>query len=1305
MAHIDRDDAYFKPDDIIRMAKKELAGEKTCLPDIYRHVNIRRIIRTIQEARSNPVFIPFDGKALVEMTSRADREALLKTVHLGEFEHPCVVLSQDRVPLIYYLPGIYSEVVEHEILSGAVALQTAFKDLGWRANAELLVDRESNRYPAGSATFSYSWYGQGAKRTLPPERSANLGRNEDDCLEWIHQTQHIRLAVDITLALIHPQSYYQAAKTRRIIERSGTEESRVWAKNWGCVFTGIAAISNRWCNDHYDTRGDPHHYDALVNAGDAKVKLNMHHIDASFQYLPGTGIFFPGKPKNRVHRRSLKSPSTPKKKRPVPTDATPRIPHRFIVPEEPPPNPPSFEGIYNTNTSADYLREWCNRSQEDLTIIVDLEAPSSTTCVLCNEAPQSLYRCQDCFGDRMVCQACCVNVHKYQPFHRIERWSDKGFSMSSLIELGLVISLGHGGSECPVRKTIPDVFSARYQRKQLTIVHTNGVHQCEVEWCMCQSEISHYEQLLKSRLFPATVLLPSTAFTLEALSMLHLIRVECKVASSSYYSLLQRLHGGHTESSPDRSREMERASRCYQSIMARVNEGHFIWIPLSVGCLALFCPACPQPGINVTDRTWSSTDPEWMLTPMLCADGNFKFDHLRMKCPKNEVLLRDGLAYLVTNSTYEAHLKSATGKQPKSTCVNHKAVNLAERGSKAHLDNTGIGALSCRHGLFIPHTVVNFKKGEQQKNMDFAMSEAFKYFTRMSTPQGVRIPRILVSYDIMCQYEVGMLDRMRNGTFLTVPKVPIIGLNFIEGSAHSDGEGMESLWSQLNKQAGSTRAMSLAHRQEVIDDAINDSNLKKIINLPKALVKKWFRAVKMVGIMQDGYEELQARIPDEDLRAWDRAYDIAMKERGPKLRIFDTEKKSCPSLREVQLQLAEEELESSNAPGAVGFLTEGLLIVQAQLNLRAFIATKGKNLSVAQQLDIVERRRRLKNRLVKFNRRAKTLLSSNDKEVDGEDEDEDEDEDEIDPQLAENEDEDTVEGGADGDEWTDAIEEEEEGEPNTELVGSEDDNALPENATVPLPSSLNAAKRASVGWEGLGIQEEKLRVAQMEDALKGLRIALGEKLMRFQKVLRPNKSQKKVTRAWSGIYAYDARANLQADIYEAARNALSSLNAEAALSWRAIDRQTDLAVSGDIQHPNRVGQSSHVIPWIWRKDENDISDETEQSSVLSEVYRVNYVRARARYERWSEEKLLVMKEMTWTLEWFNFQASRWATICRRHSSSPGIRAFAQKKIYTWRKLEENALSLFTKYQYLRERLPSGEMGSPRLTRVQDDGHT
>ncbi|KAJ8487405.1 hypothetical protein ONZ45_g14345 [Pleurotus djamor] len=285
--------AYYEVDDIIKMARKELDGQKTRLPDDYQHINVRRIIRVIQQARSNPVFIPFDSQELFGTTKHAQRVARLKTVNLGEIAEPTVVLSKDRVPLIYYLPGIYSEVVEHEILTGAVALQNVFKDIGWRSDPKFLVDRESNQYPAGSSTFSYSWYGQGAKRTLPPETSANVRDNKEDVLAWIHTTQHIQLAVDITLGLIHPQAYYQASKTRRMIKKSGTTQSQEWAKSWKSVYTGISAISNRWCKSHYDSMGCIHHYDALVNAGDAKVKLDMADIQASFPYLPGTGMFFP----------------------------------------------------------------------------------------------------------------------------------------------------------------------------------------------------------------------------------------------------------------------------------------------------------------------------------------------------------------------------------------------------------------------------------------------------------------------------------------------------------------------------------------------------------------------------------------------------------------------------------------------------------------------------------------------------------------------------------------------------------------------------------------------------------------------------------------------------------------------------------------------------------------------------------------------------------------------------------------------------------------------------------------------------
>jgi hypothetical protein len=49
----------------------------------------------------------------------------------------------------------------------------------------------------------------------------------------------------------------------------------------------------------------------------------------------------------------------------------------------------------------------------------------------------------------------------------------------------------------------------------------------------------------------------------------------------------------------------------------------------------------------------------------------------------------------------------------KSTCVNHKAVNLAS-ASKANLRATGIVATACaRHGCFVPHSIVDLQQGER----------------------------------------------------------------------------------------------------------------------------------------------------------------------------------------------------------------------------------------------------------------------------------------------------------------------------------------------------------------------------------------------------------------------------------------------------------------------------------------------------------------------------------------------------------------------------------------------------------------
>ena len=48
----------------------------------------------------------------------------------------------------------------------------------------------------------------------------------------------------------------------------------------------------------------------------------------------------------------------------------------------------------------------------------------------------------------------------------------------------------------------------------------------------------------------------------------------------------------------------------------------------------------------------------------------------------------------------------------RSPCNNHRAVNQAN-ASRGHLEASGIGATAClRHGCFVPHSVVDFQKGE-----------------------------------------------------------------------------------------------------------------------------------------------------------------------------------------------------------------------------------------------------------------------------------------------------------------------------------------------------------------------------------------------------------------------------------------------------------------------------------------------------------------------------------------------------------------------------------------------------------------
>jgi hypothetical protein len=132
-------------------------------------------------------------------------------------------------------------------------------------------------------------------------------------------------------------------------------------------------------------------------------------------------------------------------------------------------------------------------------------------------------------------------------------------------------------------------------------------------------------------------------------------------------------------------------------------------------------------------------------------------------------------------------------------------------------------------------------------NIDYAICQALSH-------NSLGIKEALIEYDVACQWSIHFEERLQASPSLHLPDglsyIPCVGkfhlgahqascfakfsLNFVLGAGQQDGEILETLWSSLNKTAGSVRAMSKSHRQETLDDHMQDWNQKKLINLSKS---------------------------------------------------------------------------------------------------------------------------------------------------------------------------------------------------------------------------------------------------------------------------------------------------------------------------------------------------------------------------------------------------------------------------------------------------------------------------------------
>ncbi|KAI5998350.1 hypothetical protein F5J12DRAFT_895546 [Pisolithus orientalis] len=265
-------------------------------------------------------------------------------------------------------------------------------------------------------------------------------------------------------------------------------------------------------------------------------------------------------------------------------------------------------------------------------------------------------------------------------------------------------------------------------------------------------------------------------------------------------------------------------------------------------------------------------------------DGNFTAQHMKMNKPELDVSLSDGKGYMVSEAPYQTHLQQS---------LDNKEAEWMHWSS-----------LWARY-----------------MNTDYSICNALDYHSQS-------IQKALVIYDVGCQWSINFQSWVKSSCSLTLPPglqiIPAVGkfhlaahklscfsryhLNFVKGAGHLDGEILETLWAPFNKISPTARSMTQAHRQEVYDDHMRDSNWKKIVGIVPSLLKKYKTSNKCLEEMNQAYEQLTAVLDPRD---------------------------KAPTMGEAQLKLMKNPPSSSGNLSSVAWLAEGISIEDAQDQLRS----------------------------------------------------------------------------------------------------------------------------------------------------------------------------------------------------------------------------------------------------------------------------------------------------------------------------------------------------------------------------------
>ncbi|KAJ7840488.1 hypothetical protein B0H14DRAFT_3086866 [Mycena olivaceomarginata] len=334
-----------------------------------------------------------------------------------------------------------------------------------------------------------------------------------------------------------------------------------------------------------------------------------------------------------------------------------------------------------------------------------------------------------------------------------------------------------------------------------------------------------------------------------------------KVTTYDYYSGLEKL----TDNTG--LVKVKDRYKSFMCTMPRGNDLDRLVVETKAGELAVLCPTCPRPKVNIPDD-WESASLEerFLYTLYFAIDTCFRLKRRLMSSEAKDPGLGTGWSYFTEDGVFCQYLLTVTDQKEMSTCSVLAALDYTNTKFSRGYGSTGVGLGVCaRHEFVLPNSAVDLQKGERYSNMDYLVVSFLRHFH----------PHLFkfFSYDICCQWSKYLRDRLKKlpphirlVLVLTlvrfvIPKLHIYGhkllcqlyfsLNYTLGAARTDGEGIERPWASIGPVATSTWEMGPGACHDTLDDHWGHWNWQKLIGLRELLKKRLLKAIPERNFQRD----------------------------------------------------------------------------------------------------------------------------------------------------------------------------------------------------------------------------------------------------------------------------------------------------------------------------------------------------------------------------------------------------------------------------------------------------------------------